>query len=441
MNVLILSLNNKKYEKGLTKLKKEIQKPIFNIKVDGNVYEDNKISISVNDEIRIMEEGLQPFMFSSSKGTLVIQGQLPVPPGYYDNPSEANKFPGLPGTVISRDGGNTWNKWLPGKEQGIGPIIEGCVTELKDGTIIILDWIAEPSDDPDKVIGKLWTSIDDWKTIQGPFNVGYHIPGIKTDGFDDNGRPCTGVTFHRSVIELHDGTLLTTIYCWFKGDDFPATYEPSMKKFRTIIVKSVDGGKTWFFVSTVAAGNIGTEGFDEPVLIRLRQGTHEGRLICLMRTGRELYQAYSDDDGCTWSMAVPIEFEGIDIYDIKSWIKLFEDPDAVEMRGAFVDPDLIEMKNGILVCAFGVRIPEKGCWKHPEHERNGNYLAFSFDQGETWNNVIQLTSGIQTTQYMSVWEITPGTLYVTYDLGRWGQEGRCICGRSIKVERSESHDE
>jgi hypothetical protein len=67
-----------------------------------------------------------------------------------------------------------------------------------------------------------------------------------------------------------------------------------------------------------------------------------------------------------------------------------------------VDPDLIELRSGLLVAAFGVRVPQKLCWQHPEHPWNGNYLAFSYDHGATWKNVVRMTSGVLTTHYMAI---------------------------------------
>lgn len=433
------------------------KKPIFNIREYGNVIEDNFIKINIGEEIKVMD-GVQPFMFLSDKGTIIVQAQLPYPPGY--KIPKVNTFPGFPGTVISHDGGRTWKRWLPGAEQCEGPIIEGCVTQLNDGTILILDWVAVPSEDPDKVIGKIWVSNDDWETVEGPFDAIYHIPGIKTDGFDDGGHQdgahaFTGTDFHRSIIKLPDGNLLATIYCWFKEDNYPCSYEPSMKKFRTILVKSKDKGKNWFYLSTVASGDAGTEGFNEPVLLLLTQGKYKGRLICIMRTGRELYSTYSDDSGLTWSEVLPVKFDGIDVgvtSEVKTWfeneIKDISDKmkarfgyDKVALEGAFVDPDLIEMHNGVLVCAFGVRIPERGCWVNPKNVRNGSYIAFSFDQGQSWSYITQLISGIETTHYMSIREINTEELYVIYDiLSPELVNGRAIIGRKIKVEVKQKQD-
>ena len=45
-----------------------------------------------------------------------------------------------------------------------------------------------------------------------------------------------------------------------------------------------------------------------------------------MRTGRDLYEAHSDDDGQTWSRPVPVHFPGIDIYDTAKWERLLWTP-------------------------------------------------------------------------------------------------------------------
>ena len=65
---------------------------------------------------------------------------------------------------------------------------------------------------------------------------------------------------------------------------------------RAMLVRSKDRGLHWQLVSTVSVDpSVGTEGLGEPALCRVGSGPHVGRLICLMRTGRNLFQAASDD--------------------------------------------------------------------------------------------------------------------------------------------------
>jgi len=96
---------------------------------------------------------------------------------------------------------------------------------------------------------------------------------------------------------------------------------------------------------------------------------------------------------------------------------------------------LIELRGGLLVAAFGIRIPQKACWAHPEHSWNGNYLAFSADHGETWSNVARLTSGKLTTHYMAIEEtLTDNRIFVAYDLGGWSKGmNRDVWGRFVNI--------
>jgi hypothetical protein len=192
--------------------------------------------------------------------------------------------------------------------------------------------------------------------------------------------------------------------------------------------------------------SIGTEGFGEPVIARVSKGPKAGRLICFMRTGRELRESFSDDEGVTWSPHRPRVFAGLDIYRTELWVdhfrsfkgskgRLLDETNPDDLRGAVVDPELIELRSGLLVAAFGVRIPQKACWQHPQHSWNGNYLAISSDHGETWSNVVRMTSGVLTTHYMAVEEtLTDNKIFVTYDLGAWSKGmNRDVVGRFVEV--------
>jgi hypothetical protein len=250
---------------------------------------------------------------------------------------------------------------------------------------------------------------------------------------------------HRRVLELPDGDLLTTLYGWLEGDKEPSSYTPTMRKSRCMLLRSKNRGKHWDLVSTIAVDpKIGTEGFDEPVLVRVSRGPRQGRLICQMRTGQELREAVSDDEGRTWSPHQARVFADIDVYRTDLWAEMFKgfkrnnkliSETPSEYIGAVVDPDLVELRSGVLVAAFGVRIPPRACWTIPKHPWNGNYLAFSLDQGDTWSHVVRLTSGVFTTHYMAV-EETPqdNRLFVAYDFGHWRcKEGRYTYERPVEV--------
>jgi hypothetical protein len=374
---------------------------------------------------------------------MIVQGQLPEKPF----PSHRISYPYALATVVSRDGGETWTP-IPLKPGENGLNMEGGALQLKGGTILALDTYITPADRPGQGIGQLYTSTDDWRTLHGPIDVPFDLPNVEFRGSsDDGGHPHEAQRLHRRILELPNGDLLTTFYGWLKGDNTPATYMPKMKKSRVMFARSTDRGQHWKLVSNVAVDPaVGTEGVGEPVVVRVSKGPNAGRLICLMRTGRELYETLSDDDAATWSPARPRVIAGLDVYRTELWVDMLRDfkdfkgkpldetnPD--ELRGAVVDPDLIEMRNGLLVAAFGVRIPQKLCWRHPEHAWNGNYLAFSRDHGQTWSNVVRMTSGVLTTHYMAIEETpTDGTLFVAYDLGGWSKGmRRDIYGRWVQV--------
>jgi hypothetical protein len=337
---------------------------------------------------------------------------------------------------------------LPLKPGENGLNMEGGVIQLRDGTILALDTYITPGTRPDEGIGQLYVSTNDWRTLDGPQNVIFEIPNA--DFYcskDDGGHPHDAQRLHRRILELPNGDLLTTFYGFLKGDNTPSTYMPSMMKSRVILARSNNRGQHWKTVSTVAVDPaIGTEGFGEPVLARISKGPRAGRLICFMRTGRELREAFSDDEGLTWSPHRPRVFAGLDIYRTELWVdrfrnvkgskgKLLDENNPDELRGAVVDPELIELRSGLLVAAFGVRIPQKACWRYPEHSWNGNYLAFSTDHGETWSNVVRMTSGVLTTHYMAVEEtLSENRIFVTYDLGGWSRGmHRDVWGRHVEV--------
>jgi hypothetical protein len=327
-------------------------------------------------------------------------------------------------------------------------MLEGGITQLRDGTIIGFDTYVTPAANPSQGVGLLYTSTDDWRTVTGPTEATFDLPNINFyASADDGGRPHAAERLHRRILELPNGDLLTTLYGHMQGDATPSTYAPKMMKMRVMLLRSSDRGRHWKLITTVAVDpKVGTEGFGEAVLCRISKDPHPGRIICFMRTGRELYEAMSDDEGATWTKPRPRVFAELDVYRTELWVdqlrkfkdfkgKPLDERNPDELRGAVVDPDLIELRSGLLVAAFGVRVPQKLCWQHPEHPWNGNYLAVSRDHGETWSHVVRITSGVLTTHYMAIEETpTDNEIFVAYDLGGWSKGmRRDVFGRTAKV--------
>jgi len=381
-----------------------------------------RLHLSFGAERMVMNDGLQPSMLCTKKGTLIVQSQLSTKP----LPSQRIFYPYAIQTVISRDGGNTW-KEFPLKPGENGVNMEGGAIQLRNGEIIALETYVTPGKSTGEGAGLLYSSKDDWKTLDGPEEITFNIPGANFHGStDDGGRPHASMRLHRRIMQLPNSDLLTTIYGWVEGHKEPSGYTFTMKKTRVMLFRSTSKGLHWDYVSTIAVDpKVGTEGFGEPVIVRVSKGVHKGRLICQMRTGRDLYEAISEDEGRTWSKSMPRVFANFNVYKTDEWAQMFEGvkrggvlvkDNPNEFISAMVDPDLLELRNGILVAAFGLRIPARANFANPKHPWNGNYLAFSLDGGDTWGHVVRMTSGVSTTHYMAV-EETPkdNNIFVVYD--------------------------
>lgn len=114
------------------------------------------LQITVEPEVQLLSGAVQPYLFRSARGTLVVQGHSPYPLHYPLPPR--NVFPGLPLTARSTDGGHTWSLWTPDEAQGQGPIIEGAVLQLRDGRIRIFEWIADGPSPAGDFTGQCWES-------------------------------------------------------------------------------------------------------------------------------------------------------------------------------------------------------------------------------------------------------------------------------------------
>lgn len=398
---------------------------------------DARVTVQAGEERLVMSGGLQPSMVCTAGGALVVQAQTTEKP----HPAKRISYPSAIDTVVSRDGGRSWTLFprTPG-ENGLN--FEGGALTLRSGRVIALDTYITPVAAAGRGAGELYWSDDDWRTLQGPAEVSFHIPKVNYRGSsDDYGRVHEAVRLHRRILELPNGELLTTAYGWFHGDTTPAAYIATMKRTRVWLMRSADHGYSWQFVATIASDpKVGTEGFDEPALMRISQGPHAGRLICYMRTGEDLYGTQSDDEGRTWTKAKPVDFGTVFVHRTEDWAGMFrgvldKEGHPIKLTGAVVDPDLLELRSGVLVCTFGARLPGRACWPSASYAGNGNYLALSLDHGETWSHVLRLTSGVLTTHYTAVVELPrDNELFVAYDLGDWASgKGRSIYGRTLSL--------
>jgi hypothetical protein len=180
-----------------------------------------------------------------------------------------------------------------------------------------------------------------------------------------------------AIVDGPGGAWLTTLY-YITGRD--------PRQRRLVLIRSTDQGRSWEEYGIIAAIQpneapwpwMGKEGPNEAALVRLAKG----RLYCLFRTGGGDYmgEAWSVDDGKTWTAPVSSGFQG-------------------------VAPHLRLMNDGLLACTYGRPGPVT--------------IMFSFDEGKTWTNVTPIFNGMST-RYTDLIEVEPGKLLVVYDSVPYG---------------------
>lgn len=268
---------------------------------------------------------------------------------------------------VSEDGGRSWKPF--GKTLG-----NAC--QLSNGTVLGIGFRTKPA--PGKsgcYTTELYRSTDGLKTVERLTAMLFAPRATKGIGH----APAPGPLFWGGMVEMPDSRLLATLYGWFKGDESPVPGQRGSYRYRTFLAESRDNGRTWNVVTTIAYDpNLGTEGYCEPVMKRLRNGD----LLCLLRTGGDnrpywqdnpLCQTRSTDGGKTWARPHRIGVDG-------------------------VDPDLCIMTDGTLACSYG---------------RPGADLMLSPDNGHTWTGH-RCIHPERYSGYTAVCEVEPGVLLYGY---------------------------
>jgi hypothetical protein len=243
--------------------------------------------------------------------------------------------------VWTQDGGRTWGEPVSfhGKQAGGHSWIR-CA----DGTCVWLSYFTRTVDE--KTVTCSVGRSEDGRTYS--WSVGsVSFPQAVSPWKDGNAQ----MVFARSILQTSDGSLLASMYGRFVGD----------KRYRSILVRSKDGGARWQHFSTMAYDpDVDGEGLCEPCVVELAGGD----LFCVMRigSGKPMRAVRSSDGGKTWTP--PVE---------------------LAPYTASVFPDLVLMSNGVLACSFG---------------RPGCHLMFSLDgKGDT-----------------AIREVAPGRLLYVHDV-------------------------
>jgi hypothetical protein len=317
---------------------------------------DDKITIAVGPEFTIEKGGSSlrqfPFIEVFDKNVFVTFSQNSD--AYNDHPVD--------GMRISRNAGFSWPDYLKQADFTLTSIVA-----VNKTTLLGVNYIAyfKDSTHAEMHYTKSMDKGITWNHYTG--TVTFPKPIKCTDK-----STWSSMVFHRTMMLFPDGSIQGTMYGYYASDN----------KYRSIWVKSVDGGANWTVVSTIAFNPlIGSESFCEPVVKRCADGS----LLCVMRVGTNypLYQCRSNDNGLTWS--TPVTLPGIDTTSTYS-----------------VDPDLCLMSNGVLVLSYG---------------RPNCRMLFSPDgNGNKWGNLIS-TYTDKTSGYTGIREVAPNKLLLTGDKG------------------------
>ena len=257
--------------------------------------------------------------------------------------------------------------------------------------------------------GKMWRSSDDLKTFQETETRVFVPEAGKVD--QGTGDEWAGLIFHRSVVELRDGSLLAAMYGNFEQDTTPPT-NPRSKietkyKERAFVVRSTDQGRTWRYVSTVVAPDPAvvddSEGFNEWSIVRLA----DGRLFGVIRTGHytSFVVAWSSDEGKTWTK--PFTPAGL---------------------GPGCDPWVIRLSDGRLALAHGELPQPEGSredyWKNYSVGSDSRRCVLAIDadgSGRNWISYV-VADYAPASAYPTIFEVEPGTIVYQADMNVWRVE-------------------
>lgn len=366
------------------------------------------VDVEVGKTRVIFREANRPMMFRLRDGALIVTAVAKA---------------GSPSAILSKDGGRTWIPFQSPVPVGH----DGSLAVLADGTIVAIDYHTNPvAGKADTFAGRRWLSTDNWKTAQAPSPITLEMPNV-VFGYDDGGKstPVAGPKFVDLCHELPDGSLLTTMDTYFAADTKYTKY-PSrgeQYKWRAVLVRSVDQGKSWNYVSTVACVDdvadpelrrTWMEGFNEPSLAVLP----DGKLLCAMRTGTYVgtkeMETYTDLSQTIMQNGKYIVSNGERSRPIylatstdggKTWSNLRPAPYAAGSR-----PRLLLLPNGVLALSYGrMYRPSQGIG-----------IIFSTDGGDTWSKETVLSSSLST-GYSVMATLGPGKLLCLFDsVTAWG---------------------
>ncbi|MFZ5808019.1 MAG: sialidase family protein [Chloroflexota bacterium] len=149
-----------------------------------------------------------------------------------------------------------------------------------------------------------------------------------------NVAPLTHAGTRLGCWELPSGALLMGVYGRIRGYEEEGEYEST----RSALIRSDDGGENWEYYSTLAYDAASIIDYEEPALLRLK----DGRLVCFLRThvnpsgdAKNMVMIISEDDGFSWTLP--------------KWTNIWGYP-----------AELISLQDGRYLMVYGYRRPPYG---------------------------------------------------------------------------------
>jgi sialidase-1 len=219
---------------------------------------------------------------------------------------------------------------------------------------------------------------------------------------------------------LPDGGLLMGLYGRIRGYGEEGEGEST----RSALMRSDDGGDNWEYYSTLAYDPANIIDFEEPDLVRLK----DGRLVCFLRThvnpsgdSKNMVMIVSEDDGFSWTppkwtniWGYPAEL--IALQDGRYLMVYGFRRPPYGVRGIISDDGIDwDVKNEFVIREGGV--PGKSAEKRPTSSLGGDWNT----EGHGAGGIDQNHPGIyQHIGYPSVAQNTDGTIAVSYH--EWSED-------------------
>lgn len=309
-----------------------VLKDVIHQVVDKDTWEDGKLAHCLNQaNIRLLSNGELVCIYNEERF-----------PYHHDT--------GQTVLIRSRDGGQSWDQ---STRQVVLPFTDltgnwDCgIAELADGTLVVNltmcayfkrgvrptqpSWSAEPMTEE----WGDWTWAYRLRNWIGTFVLKSHDSGQTwSPPIPVNVLPLKHAGTRLGCWLQPDGSLLMGVYGRIRGYNEDGEGETT----RSALIRSDDGGDNWEYYSTLAYDSASILDFEEPALLRLK----DGRLICFLRThtqpsgdARNLAMVVSDDGGFSWTPP--------------KWTNIWGYP-----------PELIPLLDGRYLMIYGYRRPPYG---------------------------------------------------------------------------------